>query len=67
MTYADAFLCGPPRDHECDSVGPFFYGGDDVPTLKERPPEGVRGYTWGSVSCSVCSMTAMDRSLWLDE
>lgn len=60
------FVCGPPRDHVCDSAGPFLYGGEGVPTLSSRPPDGVRGYTWGSVSCSVCGTTGIDNAVWTD-
>lgn len=60
------FACGPRRDHKCDSNGPFLYGGNDVPTLTSPPPAGVRGYTWGSVSCSVCGTSGIDNAVWTD-
>ncbi len=60
------FTCGPRRDHKCDSNGPFLYGGDGVPTRTSPPPAGVRGYTWGSVSCSVCKGAAIDDAVWTD-
>lgn len=60
------FQCGPPTDHECDSDGPFVYGGDDVPTITDRSKAG-KGYSWGSATCSKCGMTAMELSLWRDE
>lgn len=58
-----SFRCGPPKDHECDSKGPMVYGGDGVPTVTDRRLAG-RGYSWGSVTCSVCKMTAMDLAMW---
>lgn len=57
------FMCGPPKDHKCDDNGPFLYGGDGVEITTDRSKAG-KGYSWGSVSCSVCGMTAMDRSTW---
>lgn len=68
MSEVAVFQCGLPRGHKCDDNGPFLSGGDDVPTLPEKEVRelGLRGYTWGSVTCSVCGMTAMDRSLWED-
>lgn len=63
------FECGLPRDHTCDNDGPEIMGGDNVPTLpgEEVRQKNLRGYSWGSVTCSVCGMTAMDRSLWRGE
>ena len=60
------FECGLPRDHKCDDKGPIVYGGPEVDTTLD-PPESVRGYTWGSVSCSQCGLTAMERSYWDDQ
>lgn len=64
------FVCGPKKTHKCNSDGPFLYGGDGVPTIKigegGRPPEGLRGYTWGSVSCSICGGAAIDDAPWSD-
>lgn len=65
MSEITAFVCGKPRDHKCDSNGPTLYGGDGVPTVTDQSKAG-KGYTWGSVSCSVCGMTAMDKSMWED-
>ncbi len=58
------FICGKKSGHKCDQKGPFLYGGDNVPTLDHRPPDDVRGYTWGSVSCSICGSIAMYDSMW---
>jgi len=58
-------LCGNPRDHECDGDGPAVYGGDDVPTTTDKTKAG-KGYTWGSVTCSICGLDAMTKSLWQD-
>lgn len=57
------FMCGNPRDHKCDDYGPFLYGGPEVETTSDREKAG-KGYTWGSVSCSICGITAAERSYW---
>lgn len=62
-TELTGFICGPRKDHVCDSDGPTLYGGDEVPTTTDREKAG-KGYTWGSVSCSNCGMTAMEADLW---
>ena len=69
MGEVTVFQCGAPKDHKCDDDGPVVCGGEnedgtywtgpDTPTNRERA-------RWGSVTCSVCGMTAMDRSLWED-
>ena len=66
MNDVTVFHCGLPRDHQCDSTGQFIYGGDDVPTVTD-PKLAGKGYSWGSATCSVCGMTAMDQALWRDE
>jgi len=59
--------CGPPKDHQCDSDGPQICGGEDengnfwTAPLSEK---NGRRAEWGSVTCSKCGMSAMDRSLW---
>lgn len=63
------FECGKPRDHECDGNGPELCGGEnDDGTYWQGPAtdENKRRARWGSVSCSKCGMTAMERSLWED-
>lgn len=57
--------CGPAKDHKCDTDGPTLYGGEDVETTTDQSKAG-KGYTWGSVSCSKCGLTAMDNSVWQD-
>ena len=57
--------CGHKADHKCNSDSPEIYGGDDVPTVTERPLS-AKGYTWGSVSCSICGLTAMEESMRRD-
>lgn len=57
------FECGPRRDHECDTDGPTIYGGPDVIETTDIKKAGI-GYTWGSVSCSKCGMTAMEKAMW---
>lgn len=59
------FQCGIKQDHMCDTDGPVLYGGDDVPTITD-PSKAGKGYTWGSVSCSICGTTAMEQSFWQD-
>ncbi len=60
-----AFQCGVISDHECDNNGPEIYGGEGVPTTTVRP-DSMKGYTWGSVTCSICGSSSMDRSMWRD-
>ena len=69
MSEVTSFICGKPRDHKCDDNGPVITGGDNVPTKlqSEVMGKGLRGYTWGSVSCSVCGNTAMGNSYWEDQ
>lgn len=59
------FECGLSRDHKCDDDGPVLYGGDEVETTTDKNKAG-KGYSWGSVSCSKCGLTAMERSYWED-
>lgn len=57
------FVCNPRRDHECDDLGPFFYGGNDVETVTDIELAG-KGYSWGSSSCSKCGDLSMNRDAW---
>lgn len=58
------FICGQKPKHECDTKGPLVAGGDTVPTLYgEAAKRPGRGYTWGSVSCSICGTNAMERMM----
>lgn len=59
------FVCGKKQDHKCDDNGPTLYGGDGVPTVTDQKLAG-KGYSWGSVSCSVCGTTAMENDMWRD-
>jgi hypothetical protein len=61
-------VCGAPRDHECDTDGPAVMGGDDVPTLPESEvvARNLKGYSWGSVTCSKCGLDNMSLSMWRD-
>lgn len=65
MNETTIFICGKPRHHKCDDDGPVLYGGDNVETTTDQSKAG-KGYTWGSVSCSICGRTAMDNSYWED-
>lgn len=60
------FKCGLPTDHDCDDNGPVIYGGDDVETTTDQSKAG-KGYTWGSVTCSICGLDSMSRSYWRDD
>jgi hypothetical protein len=61
------FICGPRRDHECNTDGPEICGGEDesgelwqdVATEENR-----KRALWGSVSCSICGMSAMEKGFW---
>ncbi len=58
------FTCGVPRDHKCDDNGPVIYGLTDGTTTDSRERATKEGHTWGSVTCSVCGMSSMDRAMW---
>ncbi len=62
-----AFICGPPRDHECDDIGPYvaiYPDGREVPVYDPEKdfPKGTVG---GSVTCSICGRSSMQTSMWL--
>lgn len=59
------FMCGNKIDHDCNDIGPMIYGLSDGTTTVEKPLFG-KGCVWGSVSCSICGMSAMDRDMWRD-
>lgn len=62
------FMCGPPRDHKCDDKGPELCGGENEDGTYWQGPasdrENRERANWGSVSCSICGMTAMERGMW---
>ena len=63
------FVCGPKRDHKCDTDGPVMVGGCDANGnywQKTDSPENRKGASWGSVSCSQCGTTAMENDVWKD-
>lgn len=60
----DIFMCGPPKDHKCDDAGPYVFGLKDGSTTDDEKRARKEGCTWGSVTCSICGMSAMDRLLW---
>jgi len=60
------FTCGPPKDHECNSDGKFLYGLSNGTTTYDLAVAKQFGYTWGSVTCSVCGMSSMEKSMWQD-
>ncbi len=69
MTKKDltVFMCGPKRDHECNSDGPEMCGGIDKDGECWEGPateENKKRANWGSVSCSICGMTAMEKGMW---
>lgn len=65
------FHCGPPKDHKCDSNGPWEY--------YMRDPEGNAWVTHdesvarkgpcsgGSVTCSKCGLSAQELAMWQHE
>lgn len=63
MSELSLFTCGVPKDHKCDDNGPFVYFHRDGHVLLEKP-ENVVGISGGSVTCSQCGMSAMDRAMW---
>lgn len=67
---ARVFICGPRGDHVCDSEGPTLCGGQNPDGSywqgSDQVPENRKRANWGSVSCSKCGMTAMEKSLWED-
>lgn len=64
------FLCGPPKDHKCDSDGPTLCGGENPDgTFWEGPdsdPDNRKRAFWGSVSCSICGVAAIHNAVWSD-
>jgi len=68
MSDIQIFHCGPPKDHICDSDGPELCGGENPDGTYWQglasDPESRRRARWGSVSCSKCGMTAMERGMW---
>lgn len=69
MSEITVFTCGVPRDHKCDDAGPEVCGGENPDgTFWQGPTteENRRKSNWGSVSCSKCGMTAMERGMWSD-
>lgn len=59
-------VCGPNRNHTCDSDGPWLHYLEDGTIKKGNylSPYDQERCTGGSASCSVCGMSAMNRSLW---
>lgn len=63
----NTFLCGPPKGHKCDADGPAVVGGENPDGSHwqgEDTEENRKRASWASVSCSVCGMTAIERSMW---
>jgi hypothetical protein len=63
------FICGPRRDHECNVDGPEICGGQDdddvgIAWRDIATPENKKRAQWGSVSCSICGLTSMERGMW---
>jgi len=59
-----SFVCGPPKDHVCDDNGPTVYGLSSGEITDDESVARKEGCTWGSVTCSVCGMSSMERSMW---
>jgi len=67
MSDLQVFICGRLKDHKCNHDGDEMLGGDDWQMkLKEATEENKRMAKWGSVSCSICGMTAMESDMWSD-
>lgn len=58
------FTCGTPKDHKCDDDGPFIYQLNSGEITDDEKKARTKGCSWGSTTCSVCGMSAMERSLW---
>lgn len=64
MSEVTVFMCGPPKDHKCDDDGSFVYGLRDGSITDDEAKARKEGCEWGSVTCSVCGMSSMERSMW---
>lgn len=62
------FLCGPPKDHKCDSDGPLIAirrdGTEVLESEARKEPNFPVGFSGGSVSCSVCGRSAAEVGAW---
>lgn len=67
MSDLTVFVCGTKPVHECDSDGPAMCGGENPDGSYwrglESDPENRRRANWGSVTCSKCGVTAMDKDM----
>lgn len=62
------FVCGQPKDHVCDDVGPIIIGGENEDGTFWQEFEDIKNplpHTWGSVSCSICGTTAIEKGYWV--
>jgi hypothetical protein len=58
------FVCGTPKDHVCDDSGPIIYFLSNGETTHDRAVAERRGCSGVSVTCSVCGLLSMERSVW---
>jgi len=61
---ATVFICGPDRSHKCDDDGPVVYFTRDGGVTQDRDEAEKVGCSGGSVTCSVCGMSSMERAMW---
>lgn len=63
------FVCGPARDHICDTNGPsvVFNNTEEMLESEARKKKDFpKGWSGGSVTCSVCRASAYETSMWRD-
>lgn len=68
MTEIQIYQCGKPKDHKCNSDGPVVAikadGTEVLESEARKDADFPRGYTGGSVTCSVCGLSAAFLSAW---
>ena len=71
MSELQIIKCGLPKDHECDSNGPFIMiheNGERMLESKARRLSEIgrlgKGWNTGSATCSVCGMSDYENSFW---
>lgn len=67
MSDLTVFQCGPPKDHKCDDNGPQVWGLGNGEITSDESRARKERCSWGSVTCSVCGMSSMERSMWESE
>jgi len=68
MNKTQCFICGPSRNHKCDSEGPGVLLLNRDPYEAEDTPENNKKYesiiNGGSVSCSQCGKSSFSQMAW---